>query len=296
MVKRRTGKRSKKYNKRNKTKRKRIKRSRNKRRTFNRKLIRGGASNPPLIQESASEPIPAPIAAPMPAQMPAPTTQSRTKQEAAQVRLAFAKILTCESELLDGVDIDIDIITNIGLLLNDEYLGYKNKYKMKWDAWASRRKPLLKRDFVLVDNPLSVNLGDGDEIYNFTFDDLEIGNRYYYHSIDENIEYNGIIEISNIIISSVDTYFLIIITVNDISKDYQFDIIFSFCIIMALQAYCENPYQWNNYVRVNGGYIVDIKKFKKFSSNEPEPGWYTNNWGPLTDIEIYESDSDEDGF
>ena len=293
MVKRISRKRSKKYNKRNKTKRKRIKRSRNKRRTFNRKLIRGGAYNPPPIQESASGPMPAAI----PVQMPAPTIPSRTQLEAAQVRLAFAKMLN--SGLFDGVD--IDIITNIGLLLNDEYLGYTNKYKMEWDKWASRRNPLLERDFVLADYPLSVNLGEGDEIYNFTFDDLEIDNRYYYHSIDGAIESNGIIVISNIVISSVDDYFLIIITVEDISKHYQFDIIFSFCIGMTMsgiRVYCKNLYQWNNNVRVNGGYIVDIKKFKKFSSNETGPSWYTNEWGTRTDIEPYElnSDDDDDGF
>ena len=72
------------------------------------------------------------------------------------------------SGLFDGVD--IDIITNIGLLLNDEYLGYINKYKMKWDAWALSIKHLMDRD--LVDNGLSVDL-EGDEIYNFTFDDLK---------------------------------------------------------------------------------------------------------------------------
>lgn len=241
--------------------------------------------------------------------MPAPTIPSRTKLEAAQVRLAFAKILN--SGLFDGVD--FDIITNMVLLLNDKYLGYINKYKMEWDEWTSRRNPLLERVFLrvgsraaLVDNPLSVNLGEGDEMYNFTFDDLEIGNRYYYHSIDEAIESNGIIVISNIVISSVDDYFLIIITVEDVSKFYQFDIIFSFCIGMtmtSIRRYCKNLYQWNNYVQSDGGYIVDIKKFKKFSSNEPRPSWYTNDWGARTDIEPdiepdieTDTDSDEDGF
>tara|TARA_A200000113_G_C8778223_1_gene326674 strand:+ start:163 stop:888 length:726 start_codon:yes stop_codon:yes gene_type:complete len=228
----------------------------------------------------------------IPVQMPAPTIPSRTKLDAAQVRLAFAKILN--SGLFDGVD--IDIITNMGLLLDDEYLGYKNKYKMKWDEWVSRRDPLLERAsrlhfFAPAHNPLSVNLGEGDEMYNFTFDDLEIGNRYYYHSIDEAIVSNGIIEISKIIISPVDAYFLIIITVNDISKFYQFDIIFSFCIRKPC-AKVGDLYQWNNYVHHEGGYIVDIKKFKKFSSNEPS--WYNNKWYGRTDIESDEPNSDDD--
>lgn len=268
MVKRISRKRSKKYNKRNKTKRKRIKRSRNKRRTFNRKLIRGGAYNPPPIQESAS----------------AQTIPSRTKLQVAQVRLAFAKMLN--SELFDGVD--INIITNIVLLLNDEYLGYKiNKYKMKWDAWASSIKHLISRD--LVDNGLSVNLGEGDEIYNFTFDDFEIGNMYYYHSIGDSIESNGIIEISDITITQSDAYFLIIIRVEDINKNNPFDIIFSFCTRMAMQAYCTKRYQWNNYVSLDDGCMINIKKFKKFSSNEPEPSWYTNYWVRTDQVHVDEN-------
>ena len=194
-------KKSKKYNKRNnKTKRKRIKRSRNIRRTINKK---GGASSnsritvrprrkPPkdvggTTQESSGRPLP---------EMPPPKRSSksritvrprrRNKLEAAQVRLAFAKLSISESELVD----DIDVIIKIGVLLSDELLLPPNEYEKQWFEWvteAKRHHPdMSDGNFP----PLEKNLGGWisdeesdfplEKKYTFTFDDLVIGNQYNY--------------------------------------------------------------------------------------------------------------------
>ena len=97
----------------------------------------------------------------------------RTELEAAQVRLAFAKIFS-GSELVDGFE--INILTDIGLSLSDELLNVNEIFSkwVKWSRQAQKKYPDTKFP------PLSINLGNSDSEpqYNFTFDDLKPGNNY----------------------------------------------------------------------------------------------------------------------
>lgn len=97
--------------------------------------------------------------------------QTRTKLEAAQVRLTFAKILISDSRLVDGVD--DNILKDIGYLLNDELLKV-NEIETKWDEWSSAAKLIYSH---INFPPLSITIGE-EPPYNFTFADLKPGNRY----------------------------------------------------------------------------------------------------------------------
>lgn len=97
--------------------------------------------------------------------------QKRTRLEAAQVRLTFAKILISDSRLVDGVD--DNILKDIGRLLDDELLKV-NEIETKWDKWSS----VAKQKYPDTEfPPLSITIGE-DPPYNFTFDDLKPGNSY----------------------------------------------------------------------------------------------------------------------
>lgn len=90
---------------------------------------------------------------------------NRTKLEAAQVRLAFAKLLIGESELIDN----IDIIIKIGGLLTDKLLVVlpDNHPRIKWDEWKALYAPGE------VQEP-EFNVDQAT----FTLDNLNIGDRY----------------------------------------------------------------------------------------------------------------------
>ena len=96
----------------------------------------------------------------------------RNKLEAAQVRLAFSKMLISESELLDGFD--INIFEDIGLLLTDDELKV-SEIEIKWYKWSSdakQRHPGTKFP------PLSITIGGYKSSYKFTFADLKPGSSY----------------------------------------------------------------------------------------------------------------------
>jgi hypothetical protein len=86
-----------------------------------------------------------------------------TKLEAAQVRLAFAKLLISESNLIDNNDIIIKICD----LLTDKLLGVITDPRIKWNEWKTRHAPGE------VQEP-NFNF---DQV-NFTLDNLYIGDRY----------------------------------------------------------------------------------------------------------------------
>ena len=106
-----------------------------------------------------------------------PSKKFINKLEAAEIRLAFAKMLIGESELIN----DIDIIIKISALLTDKLLLVpSNEYEKQWLEWvynAKQRHPEMEdEDFP----PLEKKFGVGEGLYTFTFDDLVIGNRYHY--------------------------------------------------------------------------------------------------------------------
>lgn len=93
---------------------------------------------------------------------------NRTKLEAAQVRLAFAKMFS-GSKLVDGFE--INILTDIGLSLSDELLVVlpDNHPRRKWDEWKALYAPgeVQEPEFIVNDQ------------VTFTLDSVNIGDRYY---------------------------------------------------------------------------------------------------------------------
>jgi hypothetical protein len=184
MVKRISRKRSKKYNKRNKTKRKmnhmntmrnytkrkntrykNTKYKNTKLRNNKRRNMRGGSYEDQIrraIELSLMDMERAGGSGPIETRG---QIINRTKLEAAQVRLAFAKLLIGESELIDN----IDIIIKIGDLLTDNLLVVlpDNHPRRKWEEWKALYAPGE------VQEP-EFNVDQAT----FTLDNLNIGDRY----------------------------------------------------------------------------------------------------------------------
>ena len=164
MGKRISRKRSKKYNKRNnKTKRKMHKRRSNKRRTISKKNTRGGINRKKEMQGGMLR------------------------------RLCTMWGVGCSNQEPSlSVPLDHDIITKIGenYLIDETLKVVENEYEKQWVDWCEGR------DFP----PLSVEIGEGVNLYTFTFDDLEIGKGYHYkygsRASDNNWE--GVFAISDI--------------------------------------------------------------------------------------------------
>ena len=140
---------------------------------------------------------------------------NRTKLEAAQVRLAFAKLLIGESGLMDN----IDIIIKIGDLLTDKLLVVlpDNHPRKKWDEWKALYAP----------NEVQEPRFEVDQV-TFNLDNLNIGDRYSVglgNYPGAPVNYRGEFEITDFNYRSHEESFICEVLLSDRPNNIEFEYI-----------------------------------------------------------------------
>ena len=139
-----------------------------------------------------------------------PEPKKRNKLEAAQVRLAFAKMLLSESDLIN------DIILRIGSYLDDKLLNVVSPLEDKWTAWKERNYPGAP--------DLNIREEETGSMVLFNFDNIEVGRKFKftaanYRSGGYEIAKYGACTIKNIRARGDEDQFVITLEFEDIGRE-----------------------------------------------------------------------------